>query len=56
MSTNGKACYDKLDKAIVALSWLDDCVQSTSLRPFFSNPSLGRGLSHILSEQVLGSH
>lgn len=35
MSTNGKACYDKLDKAIVALSWLDDCRQSTSLRAFF---------------------
>lgn len=36
MSTNGKACYDKLDKAIVALSWLDDCTQSISLRAFFS--------------------
>lgn len=36
MSTNGEACYDKLDKAIVALSRLDDCTQSTSLRTFFS--------------------
>ncbi len=35
MSTNGKACYDKLDKAIVALSWLDDYTQSASLRAIF---------------------
>lgn len=35
MSTNGEACYDKLDKAIVALSWLDDYAQSASLRAFF---------------------
>jgi len=35
MSANGKTCYDKLDKAIVALSWLDDYTQSASLRTFF---------------------
>lgn len=35
MSTNAKACYDKLDKVIVTLSWLDDFTQSTSLRAFF---------------------
>ena len=34
MSTNGQACYDKLDKSIVELSWLDDCTQSISLRDF----------------------
>ena len=55
MSANDKACYDKLDKAIVPLSRLDDCAQSTSLKTFFSS-SLGQGFSHILSEQVLGSH
>lgn len=38
MSTNDKACYDKLDKAIVPLSRLDDCAQSTSLRTFFFLP------------------
>lgn len=35
MSTDAKACYDKLDKAIVALSWFDDCTQSTPLRTLF---------------------
>lgn len=35
MSTIAKACYDKLDKAIVALSWIGGCTQSAALRAFF---------------------
>lgn len=54
MSTNREACYDKLDKAIVALLWLSDRTQSISLTAFFP-PLLGQGFSHILSWQVLQS-
>lgn len=41
MSTNNKGCYDKLDRAIVAVSRLDDCTQSAPLTALFSCLWLG---------------
>lgn len=35
MSTNAKACYDKLGEKVVALLWFDEYTQSASLS-FFS--------------------
>lgn len=35
MSTNAKACYDKLGEKVVALLWFDECTQSASLINFF---------------------
>lgn len=45
MSTNAKACYDKLGEKVVALLWFDECTQSASLSFFF--PSLGLEFSQI---------
>lgn len=35
LSTNAKACYDKLGEEVVAPLWFDECAQSASLRFFF---------------------
>lgn len=35
LSTNAKACYDKLGEKVVAPLWFDECAQSISLSDFF---------------------
>lgn len=45
MSTNAKACYDKLGEKVVALLWFDECAQSVSLSFFsFSWPGIQSNL------------
>lgn len=63
LSTNAKACYDKLGEKVVALLWFDECAQSASLRLFFflftwsgiQSTTLSRSLFFCLNKRVLQS-